>query len=261
MNRSKDYKKKLWLLRFLKDYRRINKPSSSEIEEWYSLFPDTQVIDPLSQWRMPFTPTLLSFDIWKIIRPELNLQTYTIWFDAIPILDKVLNKNEICSYVIKEIASGLIRFILILLLIVNLFQVSSGLLHNTTSSDWLSHPVFDHLLEQVDLCVQNMSNLEMATSAVYQLVMHTPKGADQVNAAKLCLKYAIRYKESGPDDDPELLKAFTKVIHLIRLCYLVLLTSSCRYRKSIKVSLRIIFCIYVVLMSKDTRKSYFNRMN
>ncbi|GJQ66620.1 hypothetical protein Trydic_g4592 [Trypoxylus dichotomus] len=192
LNKSKDYKNMLLLLHFLKTYRRINKPSDSEMEEWYNLFPDSQKIDPLSNYRIPFTPTLFSIDIWKIIRPELNLQTYKIWFQVIPILNKILNKNEICSYVIKEI-------------------VSSGILQKNICDSYVLHPIHDNLFELIDKCVQNMTNLEMATSAVYQLVMHTPKGADQVSAAKLCLKYAIQYKESGAENDPALIKAFTKV--------------------------------------------------
>ncbi|KRT83982.1 hypothetical protein AMK59_221 [Oryctes borbonicus] len=208
LNKNKDHRRNLLLLQFLKTYRRISKPSDSEMEEWYTLFPDSQTIDPLSNWRMPFTPTLFSSDIWKIIRPELNLQTYKIWFEVIPTLDNILNKNEICSYVIKKI-------------------VSSGILQKHTCDPCVLYPIHDHLFELIDKCVQNMTNLEMATSAVYQLVMHTPKGADQVNAAKLCLKYAIQYKESGQENDPALLKAFIKVqkkyqsfaaTHILHIC-------------------------------------------
>ncbi|KAK9694338.1 Rough deal protein C-terminal region [Popillia japonica] len=192
LNRNKDHKKTLLLLHFLKSYERVNKPGDSEVEEWYSLFPESQTIDPLSNWRMPFTPTLFSTDIWKIIRPELNLQTYNTWFEVVPILDKILNANEICSFVIKDI-------------------VATGILQKHASNQWSLHPSFSHLFEQVDKCVRNMTDLEMATSAVYQLVTHTPKGADQVIAAKLCLTYAVQYKENGPENDPALLKAFTKV--------------------------------------------------
>lgn len=111
LNRNKDHKKTLLLLHFLKSYERVNKPGDSEVEEWYSLFPESQTIDPLSNWRMPFTPTLFSTDIWKIIRPELNLQTYNTWFEVVPILDKILNANEICSFVIKDIVRQINKYL------------------------------------------------------------------------------------------------------------------------------------------------------
>lgn len=150
------YKKQVLLL-FLKEYRRVSKPAPAEIEQWYTVFPNTQNLDPLSEWRLPFTQTLLTNDIWSIIRPEVTLKTYKYWFEATDILKDILSKDDICSFVIKEV-------------------VSSGLLQKCDKNEWILHPVHKALLDELDICVQNITDLERATAVAHHLMMHIPKG-------------------------------------------------------------------------------------
>lgn len=94
------------VLSFLKQYNRVSKPSQTEVEHWYSAFPDTQALDPLSEWRLPFIQLLFTNDIWNIIRPEITLKTYKHWFNVIDTL--ALNKDDICCFAVKEVVSPLI---------------------------------------------------------------------------------------------------------------------------------------------------------
>lgn len=91
------------LLLFLKSYARVSKPNDLEIEVWNTAFPDNKTIDQLSEFRLSYTQKLLSHDIWATIKSELNLKTYKLWLDAVNIFEPYLNKDDICSYVVKEI--------------------------------------------------------------------------------------------------------------------------------------------------------------
>lgn len=93
------------MLLFLKNYHRFSTPSQNEKEQWYSTFPDSQVLDPLSEYRLPFIQILFTYDIWNIIRSEINLKSYRYWFDVTHFLNKNLKMDDICIYAVKEVVS------------------------------------------------------------------------------------------------------------------------------------------------------------
>lgn len=107
INYIQESEKEINMLMFLKNYQRVNKPSDLEAENWYSAFPDTQSLDALSEFRLPFTKLLFTPEIWDVIRPEVNLKTYRLWFGAIHIVKELLNEDDICTYVVKDIVSFL----------------------------------------------------------------------------------------------------------------------------------------------------------
>nr|XP_023019427.1 uncharacterized protein LOC111508221 [Leptinotarsa decemlineata] len=135
------------LLLFLKTYSRFSVPSQREREEWYTMFPDNQSLDALSEFRLPFSQLLFTSDIWSILRPEISLKSYKFWFDGSNILRKNLKIDDICVYAVKQV-------------------VSSRVLEENSTQDWTLHPNFEDLLQQVDECVGHISNLERATSVV-----------------------------------------------------------------------------------------------
>ncbi|CAH0550737.1 unnamed protein product [Brassicogethes aeneus] len=179
-----------WLmLIFLKGYRRFSPPSQLEIEQWYTAFPDVQALDPFSEFRLPFSPSLFSSNIFNIIRSELNLKTYKSWFGAIDLV-KTLNRDDICSVAIKEI-------------------VHSGVFSQDAYTEWMIVRHQD-MWSEIDECLKHISNLEKRSSAIYHLFVNTPKGVDQVEAAKLCYKYAEEYKNGDPKSET-VQNAFLKV--------------------------------------------------
>lgn len=108
------YEKTNDMLLFLKKYTRICKPQQREIEEWEMNFPQLNKLDPLSEFRLPYLPEVYRTDVWKILKPEINLDTYIKWFDAANILN--LDKNDICTYAIKgTVAAGKYSFIFIII--------------------------------------------------------------------------------------------------------------------------------------------------
>lgn len=97
---------KTQVLSFLKRYDRICNPGQTELEQWNALIPNLCAVDPLSEFRLPFTGALFSKEIWTIIRPEISLDTYREWLEAIPAFDPNLCKDEICCYVVKDVVSS-----------------------------------------------------------------------------------------------------------------------------------------------------------
>nr|XP_022904345.1 kinetochore-associated protein 1 [Onthophagus taurus] len=181
------------LLRFLNNYRRINKPGNLELEEWFAVFPVTGSIDELSNFRLPFSQMLFTEDVWNIIRPEINIKTYPTWFKAIPFLHKSLNVDDICTFVVKEV-------------------VSSGILSKEIDDNhWLLLAKHESLFKQIEDCVKNIVNIEKATSAINHLMIHTPNGADKVNAAFMCLRFANMYKKSTTHGSEGVDEAFRKI--------------------------------------------------
>ncbi|CAG9834311.1 unnamed protein product [Diabrotica balteata] len=178
------------MLGFLKSYTRFQSPSQREKEEWYITFPDTQVLDPLSEYRLPFSKILFTSDIWSILRPEISLKSYELWFAATKML-KHLKVDDICVYAVKQVAT-------------------SDILGKEKSKDWLLYSKFDDLFEEVDRCVQHISDLERATSVVYHLMNYIPDGADKVKAAMLSFKYVTAYRNNHMNDG-EVERAFIKV--------------------------------------------------
>lgn len=55
-------------------------------------------------------------------------------------------------------------------------QVSSNAVQKQNTTEWILHSKHKDLLDQIDLCLQNVTNLEMAASATYHLATHTPQG-------------------------------------------------------------------------------------
>lgn len=152
-----DNTKKSLALKFLMNYRRVSKPSEAETEYWYTMYPDTQQLDPLSEFRIPFTPLLFTQLIFNVIRPELNLKNYRSWFDITTISQPYLNINDICSYVVKEV-------------------VASGILTRDVTDGWVFYPQHEDLVKEIDKCVLNITDHERITSVVYFLMTHMPSG-------------------------------------------------------------------------------------
>ncbi|CAH1101856.1 unnamed protein product [Psylliodes chrysocephalus] len=189
-NTQTTYSEDKKMMVFLKEYTRFGRPSQREKEAWYTTFPDTQILDPLSEFRVPFIPLLFSSEIWSILRPEVSLTSYKLWFNATYILSNNLKVDDICVYAVKNV-------------------VSSGILGTYVPNDWKLYSEFDDLLHKVDECVHNIKNLESATSVVYELMNNIPNGADKVKAAELSLKYAVQYRGQNMHNS-EVEKTFKK---------------------------------------------------
>ncbi|KAL3288352.1 hypothetical protein HHI36_002800 [Cryptolaemus montrouzieri] len=186
-----------YMLHFLKGYNRINAPGDTEQETWFSAFPESLSIDPLSEFRVLFNTSILdSKDIWNIIRKEISLKNYDVWFSAVEAFNH-LTVDDVCSYLVKEL-------------------VAQGVLKTIKPGDWF-HTQQTSLFTEIDNCLQHMDNEEMKkTTAAYCLLCNTPEGADQVTIAKITYRYAQEYRNAEPDSCKSI--SFTKVEKKYQRC-------------------------------------------
>ncbi|XP_046673304.1 kinetochore-associated protein 1 isoform X3 [Homalodisca vitripennis] len=154
------------MLEFLQSYTRISAPSETEQEQWFQLFPNTNHLPPISQYRLPFIPFCVKEPPWSTIKPELSLKTYKIWYDIIPNLG--LDRDMLCTLTIQRLTSD---------------QLAGG---SKDKSGWRLQTCNNSVLQDIQECVRHIRNQEMASAALYYVVNHMPPGADQMAAAKLC---------------------------------------------------------------------------
>lgn len=102
---SEKFRKQMLMLLFLKKYMRVGRPTDKEQEQWFSTFPNTREIEKLSQWRLPYLDVYFTEEIFGIIKPELKLKTYRLWFELTNMWSNSLNKDDICMYAVKDVVS------------------------------------------------------------------------------------------------------------------------------------------------------------
>lgn len=178
------------LLNFLMQYTRNSSPQQFELDSWFQMHPNTDGLPLIAKFRLPFT-TLLCEDPWKIITPELNLSTYEKWFEVTGIL--ALDKNTLCILTINRLKS----------------EHLNGKKAKANEQEWCVHLRNKSLLSDIQKCVKNITNLEMASAALYFVVNHMTPGADQVAAAEMCYLQAQHW--ASQENTTNSKKGLTKV--------------------------------------------------
>lgn len=121
-----DESSKKALLAFLVNYRRISKPNTTEYDELNISSTHTPIIMQLSQFRLPYIRTLLSSNVLNFIRKEINLTTYKLWFEILPVLQEYISKDDLCIAALKAIVSILCNAQVYVFIIFNLISEYSS---------------------------------------------------------------------------------------------------------------------------------------
>lgn len=74
-------------------------------------------------------------------------------------------------------------------------QVYSGAFNNSDTK-WAVSSRNESLIKNLEICVSKITNLEVATAALYQAVCKVSGGADQVAIAKMCWRMVVLWKKS-----------------------------------------------------------------
>lgn len=96
------------ILLFLMQYKRVSVPKEHEQEIWFSVFQESELLPPISKYRLPFVPLAYrkkkfgtrETNIWSIIQPELTFLTYKKWFSIIEAMG--MDKDTLCIYTVKH---------------------------------------------------------------------------------------------------------------------------------------------------------------
>lgn len=65
-------------------------------------------------------------------------------------------------------------------------QVSSKQLKKGDLNEWVAHPMHQDLFDEIEECIQNVTDLEKATSALYHLMSQTPNGMFMMHKNFVC---------------------------------------------------------------------------
>jgi kinetochore-associated protein 1 len=169
---SHDFISKKVLLMFLRKYRRVQGPDQKELDLWLCNFPQSLTLPEISQWRLPFIPFMGPKPI-LVLTPELNLKTYKQWIELSGVLG--IGTSNICTVAVQQTMQA----------------------RTTSTHEWRIYSQDSLLLNQLEECVNNISDLETASACVYFVMNHIPPGADQVAAARLCYTYTQKWVQNS----------------------------------------------------------------
>lgn len=99
LENESDVNAKEGLLNFLKTYTRVSPLSPSEYLQ------DSFHSQDLAQFRLPYVETFFTSKVFNFIKKEINIDTYKIWLDLLPILNDHLTTDDICLEALKSIVS------------------------------------------------------------------------------------------------------------------------------------------------------------
>ncbi|XP_034250309.1 kinetochore-associated protein 1 [Thrips palmi] len=179
---------------FLKNYRRIKPPNEEEEEFWSEVFPSSFGLPPMSEFRLPYSRKLTDTPL-KVVRHELNLNTYKKWLTVAAALN--IPKDKLCISAVHQ-------------------SVTEEFSGHQNSLEWCGTLKNEAIFESIAACVADMDNIEQAAATLYFFMGKIPAGLDQVAVANLCLQYAQSvYDQTGETEYK--IKLEKKYIHLATL--------------------------------------------
>ncbi|KAI5755505.1 hypothetical protein M8J77_017530 [Diaphorina citri] len=167
------------VLVFLSSYVRVSSPQEIERNMWSASHQESENLPDIAAYRLPFP---YKSDFRKILKPELNMCTYLVWYEVVDYMNIGLNKDSLCVMAINQMAQD------------------ETLLPNN-KEEWSLHPSFASLLSTIRDCVDKISSPCMVTAALYFVVNRLPPGADQVSAVQLCYDRACDWYRTDKSDE------------------------------------------------------------
>ncbi|KAL1465372.1 hypothetical protein WDU94_004951, partial [Cyamophila willieti] len=172
--------KMVHVLVFLSSYLRNVAPQEPERNMWAASHQDMENLPDIAAYRLPFPVRDKNMDFWKILKPELNMCTYLIWYDVVDYIG--LEKNSLCGMAVNQMG-----------------QDES--LNPNNKEEWSLHPSFSSLLDSIRDCVDKITDPAMVSAALYYVVNRLPPGADQVTAAQLCYERAVEWYQTNKSEE------------------------------------------------------------
>ncbi|RZF42382.1 hypothetical protein LSTR_LSTR004190 [Laodelphax striatellus] len=168
------------VLKFLMNYRRTSPTSSQEEDMFFTDYNHLHTLPAISEFRLPFT--YLVADKYNILKSELSLSTYKLWFAVSSLF--CLDKGSLCSLAISRM---------------NLEKLASTT--NKSKDEWCIHVCNEKLLEEIKECVSYIQDKEKACACLFFVVNNLPPGADQVTVANMCYNDTAKWAaEDGSVD-------------------------------------------------------------
>ncbi|XP_078674136.1 kinetochore-associated protein 1-like isoform X3 [Branchiostoma floridae x Branchiostoma belcheri] len=201
-----DLAKGLELLEFLWHYKRTQDPEQYELsfkpcadageEEDRKLFTEFVTAPLLAKKRLPFHPLLLG-DPWKIIRPELSVETISALLPVTKLLK--MPTDQVYVSAIQNMVNSCVKD--------HPRDVIAGP-DEHSSQELRRLPGLDRkLVEGIRSLLLQVEDLQLAVATSRWVAKELPLGAEQVMALKACAFLTKKWKESLPENSPNLEKA------------------------------------------------------
>uniref|UniRef100_A0A8D8V9J6 Kinetochore-associated protein 1 n=1 Tax=Cacopsylla melanoneura TaxID=428564 RepID=A0A8D8V9J6_9HEMI len=173
--------KMVHVLVFLSSYVRNAAPQEAERNIWAGSHPENENLPDIASYRLPFpVRNIKNIDFWKILKPELNMSTYLIWYDVVDYMG--LDKDSLCTMAVNQMCQD------------------ESLLPNK-KEEWSLHSSFSSLLDSIRDCVDKITDPSMVTCALNYVVTRLPPGADQVTAVQLCNERALEWYQTTKSEE------------------------------------------------------------
>ncbi|XP_055371172.1 uncharacterized protein LOC129605428 [Condylostylus longicornis] len=206
------------ILTFLKHKtvtRRKGRPTDVETESWLKNQTDKTTLSNVAKYRLPFSFFFDEMNLDTIMRNDIDIDNCEGWFPLVKfyseLSQKTVNKQD--HIIISTIKRAITKYC-------------------RDYDTWQLTPVNNAFLQSVLRLLQHISDKSMILAILYNLTNNAPDGADQVEAAFECYKFAIQneqelLKASRPHANDELISKikrkypFYKMQHLLHIYGLV----------------------------------------
>lgn len=183
----------LWshILLFLKmkmTMKRTKRTSQLETDWWLKTQNDSGVLPKIAKYRFPFQ-MLIDHPLKDILDDEVNVENCAQWFPLVQLhmsLKKSVTPSEVhseqdyfCMSAIKNSISN--------------YKADNDAIG---AEVWNLQPINNGFLQAILHLVNQMRDIQRIIFVLYFVCSHAPEGADQVEAAHECYRFAIENEES-----------------------------------------------------------------
>ncbi|CAH1264282.1 KNTC1 [Branchiostoma lanceolatum] len=201
-----DLAKGLELLEFLWHYRRTQEPDQYELsfkpcadagdEEERKLFTEFATAPLLSKKRLPFHPLLLG-NSWKIIRPELSVETVSALLPVTKLLK--MPTDQVYVSAIQNMVNSCVK---------DQPRDVIPAPDEHSSMELRKLPGLDRkLVESIRCLLLQVEDIQLAVATSRWVAKELPLGAEQVMVLKACAFLTKKWQESLPENSPDREKA------------------------------------------------------
>lgn len=180
---------RLWsnILLFLKHKmvgKRTNPGAQIETDWWMQTQSDTGVLPKIAKYRFPFQ-MIIEKPLKNLLDDEMSIENCTQWF---PLIELQLNlKNAVT---LKEVHDEQDQYCM------SAVKNSIGKYkQNHKSDEWNLQPVNNAFLQSILHVVSMINDIQRKIFVLYFVCNHAPEGADQVEAAEECFKFALEHSD------------------------------------------------------------------
>lgn len=183
----------LWssILLFLKHKmttKRRNRANQLEMDWWLKSQSDVGVLPKIAKYRFPFKP-IVEEPLKNILEFEVSVDNCDKWFPLIKLhaamqnvtsIDEIINLQEyFCMQAVKNSSSE--------------YKIQN---EETETETWHLKPINNAFLQSILRLVGHINDISKTLFVLYFITNNAPEGADQVEAAYECFKFAIKHESA-----------------------------------------------------------------